>query len=347
MTDLGIRLERHLHAVWYEGRRPGPLGPILIVLAGVHAGVLAVRRALDRLGARRPQPLPVPVIVVGNRTVGGTGKTPLVLALVEHFRAQGRRPGVVSRGYGRRSHGQVRVEPDTPAEMAGDEPALIASRTRVPVCVDRDRVQAAWTLVAAGCDLIIADDGLQHRRLGRTVEIEVIDAARGYGNGRLLPAGPLREPPAPDFPGLRVSTGIETEPASPAPTDPAQPWPMRLRPLHLRGLRDDRRTALTVLRGRRVHAVAGIGNPERFFRTLRRLAADPIEHPFPDHHRFVPADLHFATSEPIVMTEKDAIKCRDFDLPEAHWLEIAADLPAEFLAALDRHLSGARDDPSR
>ena len=178
---------------WYDGNPP----PWHARLAsGVFGALAALRRAGYRKGWRRPVRVGVPVVVVGNLTAGGTGKTPLAIALVERLLAAGRRPGVVSRGYGRRDPQQALwVERHTDAADAGDEPALIARRCGVKVRVDRDRAAGARALVAAGCDVIVCDDGLQHYRLARDVEIEVIDGVRRYGNARLMPAGPMREPP--------------------------------------------------------------------------------------------------------------------------------------------------------
>lgn len=177
---------------WYDG---SPVPWPMRLLAPLYAGVTALRRRLYRRGWRKRHALAVPVIVVGNITAGGTGKTPLTIALVERLRAAGWKPGVASRGYGREEADKARwVEADTPTALGGDEPVLIAWKTGVPVRVDSDRVAAGKALIAAGCDVIVCDDGLQHYRLARDIEIEVVDAQRRYGNGRMIPAGPLREP---------------------------------------------------------------------------------------------------------------------------------------------------------
>ena len=316
-------LERWLARRWYGGEAPG-LG--LRALAG------AWRLARAARGNSPPQRLGVPVLVVGNFTAGGTGKTPLVIAIARELSARGWRPGIVSRGYGRRSEGPVRVEVETPVEQAGDEPKLIRERTGLPVFVDRDRVAAARAAIAAGCDLVIADDGLQHRRLGRDLEIEVVDGARGYGNGLLLPAGPLREAPrATDF---RVVNAGATPRAAARDGD----VPMQLRLREAVSLADDAtRRPLSAFAGRTLHAVAGIGNPARFFETLRAVGLQVREHPFPDHHDFERAD--FAPLKgTILMTEKDGVKCRGLGLADAWVVPAEAELPPEFLAALAARL---------
>jgi tetraacyldisaccharide 4'-kinase len=318
---LNAGLERWLARRWYGGVAPG-LG--LRALAG------AFRVARGLAGRAPPQRLPVPVIVVGNFTAGGTGKTPLVIALARELAANGRRPGIVSRGHGRRGDGPVRVDDETPVSLSGDEPKLMRERTGLPVFVDRDRVAAGRAAVAAGCDLVIADDGLQHRRLARDLEIEVVDGERGYGNGLLLPAGPLREAPrACDF---RVVNGEALRPGD---------WPMRLRLCEATSLSDDGvRRPLASFAGRPVHAVAGIGNPERFFAALRGAGLQLREHPCADHQDFERAD--FAGMDgPILMTEKDAVKCRGLGLADAWSVPVDAELPAAFHAAVAARLGQA------
>jgi tetraacyldisaccharide 4'-kinase len=311
-------LERWLARRWYGGVPPG-LG--LRALAG------AFRVARGFRGESAPQRLPVPVLVAGNFTAGGTGKTPLVIALAKELAARGWRPGIVSRGHGRRSEQPVRVEDDTPVAESGDEPKLIRERTGLPVFVDRDRVAAARAAVAAGCDLVIADDGLQHRRLARDVEIEVIDGERGYGNGLLLPAGPLREAPRPtDF---RVVNGDILRKGD---------FPMHLRLREAVSLADDaERRSLTAFAGAPVHAVAGIGNPERFFSALRATGLQVHEHPFADHHDYERADFR-GIEGTVLMTEKDAVKCRGLGLRDAWSVPAEADLPVAFFDALAARL---------
>ena len=311
---MKAELERWLARRWYGDVPPG-LG--LRALAG------AFRVARGLRGAEVPQQLPVPVLVAGNFTAGGTGKTPLVIALAKELSARGWRPGVVSRGHGRHGDQPVRVGDETPVAEAGDEPKLIRERTGLPVFVDRDRVAAARAAIAAGCDLVIADDGLQHRRLARDLEIEVVDGERGYGNGLLLPAGPLREAPRPtDF---RVVNGESLREGD---------WSMRLRLREAVSLADDAtRRSLASFAGARVHAVAGIGNPERFFAALRAVGLQLHEHAFPDHHDFERADFR-GLQGTVLMTEKDAVKCRSLGLRDAWSVPAEAELPAAFYDAL-------------
>ncbi len=314
-------LERWLERRWYGGEAPG-LG--LRALAG------AFRAARGLRGTAAPVQLPVPVLVAGNFTAGGTGKTPLVIALARELSARGWHPGIVSRGHGRRGKGPVRVAADTAAEDCGDEPKLIHERTGLPVFVDRDRVAAARAAIAIGCNLVIADDGLQHRRLARDVEIEVLDGERGYGNGLLLPAGPLREAPrATDF---RVVNGDARR---------AGDWPMRLRLREAVSLADAAaQRPLADFAGAPVHAVAGIGNPSRFFAALRAAGLQLQEHAFADHHDFQPGDFA-GMKGAVLMTEKDAVKCRRFGLADAWAVPAEAELPDEFLAAVAARLEAS------
>ena len=291
--------------------RLSPVSLLLLPLSLVFCVVVLVRRTLYRMGLLPRVSLPVPVVVVGNISVGGTGKTPLVIWLAEFLRARGYRPGIVTRGYrGKSRFWPLSVSPDTPAALAGDEAVLLARRAGCPVVAGPDRVADARQLLQQGCDLILSDDGLQHYRLVRDIEIAVIDGERRFGNGLCLPAGPLREPR------------------------------MRLRSVHLRvtngeprvgeiGMRLEageiyclinpaQRATVSSLSGR-PHVVAGIGHPERFFATLRRQGLDIEAHAFPDHHEFVPSDLAFDDTRPVILTEKDAVKCEVFGRPN-HWV---------------------------
>ncbi|MBS7455815.1 tetraacyldisaccharide 4'-kinase [Coralloluteibacterium stylophorae] len=326
-------MSRPLQSVWYGDTPPNAA---LRAVAGLYAGATGLRRWAYRHDWIRRQRVPVPVIVVGNLVAGGAGKTPLVIALVEWLRSRGRNPGVVSRGYGRKGAGALTVAADTPAAEAGDEPLLIARRTGAPVRVDADRFAGAQALVAAGCDILVADDGLQHYRLGRDLEIEVIDGARRYGNGRLLPAGPLREPleraAACDF---HVVNGEEAG---------AGEWPMRLELAGAQPLAAGMARPLSHFAGRRVHAVAGIGNPRRFFLALERAGITPLPHAFPDHHAFVREDFAFAEALPVLMTEKDAVKCAGFGLADLWAVPVAARLQKGFWDALATRLAVIEED---
>ena len=292
---------------WY---RLSWLSVALLPLAALFRLSANLRRLAYRIGVLRSERLPVPVIVVGNITAGGTGKTPLTLWLCGILQEQGFRPGIVSRGYGGRTS-LLAVTADSDPAAAGDEPVLLARRSRCPVWIGRDRVAAARALLAASpeCDVIVCDDGLQHYRLQRDVEIVVLDGSRGLGNGLPLPAGPLRDGAArlrsvdavvingPGDPGLRTASRFD----------------MSLEGSRFHNLLNPGHTAsASEFQGRRLHAVAGIGNPSRFFGHLQRLGLSFTAHAFPDHHPFAPADLDFENADEIIMTEKDAIKCQRF-----------------------------------
>ena len=295
----------------------------------------------------------VPVIVVGNITVGGTGKTPLAIEVLEILMRRGWTPGVVARGYGRvprREHdpiGVVRVYPDvaTP-ELFGDEPVLIARRSRVPVYVSPDRPAAARALLDAHpeVNVLVSDDGLQHYGLARDIELAVVDGERRFGNRLLLPAGPLREPvsrlgsvDAVVVNGLADDLGIGSSPRQ---------FAMRLGAERFVALAGNRELSpqefALAARGRSVAALAGIGNPERFFEHLASLGVEARRHPFPDHHAFQPAELKLPGAEVIVMTEKDAVKCAAFADARMWSMRVDAILPPEFDDFLLTRLAQAR-----
>jgi tetraacyldisaccharide 4'-kinase len=329
-----VALADTLEAAWYgKGRSPWWTAP----LAALYGGVVRLRRRLYRLGWLSGVRLPVPVLVVGNISVGGTGKTPLTIALAEALRARGFRPGVVSRGYGGTERGPALLgETPDPAHF-GDEPCLIRA-AGTPVAVGRDRPAAARLLIDAGCDAIIADDGLQHYRLQRDIEMCVIDGARRFGNARLLPAGPLREPlvrlAGVDF---RICNGVGAE---------AGEVPMRLEGGMARSLVDGSMQPLEAFRGKAVHAVAGIGHPARFFESLRAHGIEVMPHPFPDHHAYAPGDLAFADGAPVLMTEKDAVKCMAFAPRQAWAVPVRAVLPESFFDAVAAKLTRALRRPA-
>ncbi len=255
--------------------------------------------------------------------MGGTGKTPVVVALAEFFKNQGYTVGVVSRGYGaRRTQRQALiVQEHTPVTLAGDEPALIYRRTLCPVCVSRDRPAAARTLLEyRECDVLISDDGLQHYALQRDYEILVVDARRGYGNGFCLPAGPLREgiKRVEEADYLLVNSDTEATADNNSFTVKAQQF------ISLDGLQ---RVNLDAFRGKSVHAIAGTASAERFFDSLRLLGLHVSSHRFPDHHPFVQSEFEGLGDLPLIMTEKDAVKCFDFGLKNAWYLQVTAELP--------------------
>lgn len=326
-------------AWWHDGSTP-PLHARL--LAALYANLAALRRGAYRRGWLRKHQVGVPVLVVGNIVAGGTGKTPLVIALVARLRAEGWTPGIASRGHGRDDEAVPRwVEVDSVAGQVGDEPLLMARATGAKVRVDRDRVAAAKALAAAGCDILVCDDGLQHYRLARDIEIEVQDARRRYGNGRLLPAGPLREPVerAADCDFRVLNLGVASEHDALRQAGFGE-WPMRLQVGAAQPLHGGRAQALSTFAGQRVHAVAGIGDPERFFAMLRDAGLAVVPHAFPDHHAYVAGDFAFGSKLPVLMTVKDAVKCAglvdaqafmvpvDAVLPEAFWVALLDRLPA-------------------
>jgi tetraacyldisaccharide 4'-kinase len=313
-----------LDTLWY---RRHPARWLLWPLSLVYGLLTAVRRHLYRLGWLRSMRLPVPVIVVGNITVGGTGKTPLVVWLVEQLRARGWNPGIVSRGYGGHARKQPQaVTAQSNPDEVGDEPVLMARRLHCPVVVAPSRVAAARCLLAEqAVDIIVADDGLQHYALARDLEIAVLDAARGLGNGLLLPAGPLREPPA----RLRAVDVVVSHGAAGAG------WRMDLVPDALRRLDGSATQPLSTWAGRTVHAIAGIGHPERFFASLRAAGLVVRPHAFPDHHRFRLEDIVFNDNIDVVMTEKDAVKCAPFAQARHWYLPVQARVEVGAGPALD------------
>lgn len=308
-----------LEDIWY-GRSAWSL--LLLPLAWFYCAVVGVRRLAYRWKLLRAQRVPVPVIVVGNISVGGTGKTPLIAWLAGVLQAQGYHPGLVARGYGGTArHWPQQVRADSDPRAVGDEPVLLARLTGCPMAVAPDRVAAARALLEhSDCDVILSDDGLQHYALGRDIEIAVIDGVRRFGNRRCLPAGPLREPVG-RLAGvdLVVSNGLA------GPNEIA----MAVHVGDAVNLITGERRPLGQFRGGRVCAIAGIGRPERFFEALRAQGLDFEAHAFPDHHAYRPEDLAFADGA-LLMTEKDAVKCRRF--AQAHYWAVTTrvELPPDF-----------------
>ena len=301
-----MSVQSWLNDIWYERAAP-PWW--LLPLSLIYGAVVVSRRHFYAM--RKPARVSLPVVVVGNLSVGGTGKTPLVCWLVARLADLGFKPGIVTRGYGG-SSGNVRlvVSSDDPG-VVGDESILLARRTGMPVAIGRDRPAASQLLVNAGRDVIVSDDGLQHYALARDCEIVVIDGDRLFGNGRLLPAGPLRETrtrlAAADAVVVNGGRALLGGALS-----------MRLEAKRALSLIGGAARRLDEFAGHSVHAVAGIGNPQRFFNMLRARGIEVTGHPLPDHARLQASDISFADGRPVLMTEKDAVKCELIAGPQ-HW----------------------------
>ena len=312
---------KSLDTYWYKPTLFSRLLLLLLFpLSWLYCAVSSIRRRLYRSGVLQSVKADVPVVVIGNIVVGGSGKTPLLIALCEYVKKQGFKPGVVSRGYGGSYTGVKQLSDADTAALVGDEPLMIYRRTGVPVVVGADRAFAVQTLLADNdCDIVFSDDGMQHYRMARDMEIAVVDAGRRFGNGLCLPAGPLRERLTRlDEVDLVVYNGGSDTLAS-----------YSLQAVNLNKLVDGTECSLTDFNMRLdaskpLHAVAGIGNPSRFFKQLRSMGFDIIEHAFADHHHYQQQDFEGWAQNCIVMTEKDAVKCTELDLADAWYLQVDA-----------------------
>lgn len=328
---------------------------LLAPFAWIYRLVIAIRRFCYRKNFFKQTKLSVPVIVVGNITLGGTGKTPLVIYLAEYFKKKGKNPGIISRGYrSTAKHFPQVVTTESTAIEVGDEPLLIHHRTQCPVVIDPNRVAAAnYLLEHFACDVIISDDGLQHYALMRDLEIAVVDAQRYFGNGFCLPAGPLREPVSrlnnvdliilnglhSDTEVVSAASLVEMEKYLPIKNIFDRCFAMQLIPQYFKNLQTQEIISVTDFVKKyahsKIHALAGIGNPQRFFNSLSVLGLSILPSPKPDHHHYQLEELNFDDDYPIVMTEKDAVKCLAFANDKCWYLEISADLSAGFCDCLE------------
>jgi tetraacyldisaccharide 4'-kinase len=309
---------------------------LLFPLSVLFCLIVWLRRLGYRLGLLAAERLSAPVLVIGNISVGGTGKTPLIIWLAQRLVAQGYKPGIILRGYGGSAGDQpTEVTPERSAAEVGDEAVMIQRRTQCPVYVGSRRAETGRRLLAEHpCDLLLSDDGLQHYALKRDLEIVVIDGKRRFGNGLCLPAGPLREP-----------TGRLREADLVIVNGEAQrgEFSMRVKAEQAVSLRDEQRRPLSAFADKPVHAVAGIGHPERFFSTLREAGLQPECHPFPDHHPFSEDDFHAIYPQTVLMTEKDGVKCEQFASPGFWYVPADAHPDEAFQQAFDSMINRLTD----
>ncbi len=333
------KLQQWLENIWYNN---GSARFLLLPLMVLYCTVNSLQRWIQ---TRNLVKLSCPVIVVGNITVGGTGKTPLTIHIVKLLQKQGYKPAIITRGYGgKANHWPQSVTANSDAQQVGDEAVLMAIRTGVPVYAGANRVQSIQTLInEQDCDVIVSDDGMQHYKLPRDISIAVIDAERRFGNGYCLPAGPLREKKQRlndcDFVVLNGKFDVQRNASN-------QWFGFQLEGELLLGLHSQKEQALAMFAKQKIHAVAGIGNPERFYKTLEQGGLTLIKHSFPDHHGFKASDLCFDGDHPIVMTEKDAVKCKNLILKDSivqncWYLPVSAILDEDFdkqlLQRLEKH----------
>lgn len=325
-------LSRYLLDIWYKDHF---IGAALLPFGFLYTDFVKFHKWLYKIGRYKSEALPVPVVIIGNITVGGTGKTPLCIALANLLQSKGYRVGIISRGYGGEKTAVKMVLPNSKPSEVGDEALLITTQTNCPMAVGVNRVEAGkFLLKHAPCDVILSDDGLQHYALKRDIEIAVIDGERRFGNGICLPAGPLREPierlNSVDF---VVVNGTATE------GNAWQEWAMQLSGDTAVNLVTGETKALREFQNLPCHAIAGIGNPDRFFNQLENAGIlQRVDHSFPDHHVFSESEMTFK-NDAVLMTEKDAVKCKPF-ATQNHWAvpvyaKLSAEFEEKFLALLE------------
>lgn len=330
MKKFGQYFSHLLQKSWYQ---PHWITWLLLPLSWLFGLIVAVRRWGYASGMFKQTRVGVPVLVVGNITAGGAGKTPFVIWLVQLLQASGYKPGILSRGYGgEASYWPQQVREDSDPKICGEEPVLLARRCACPVVISPDRVAGARALLEhSDCDMIVTDDGLQHYALGRDIEIAMVDGSRRFGNKKLLPAGPLREPVS----RLDKVDYLVVKGASQDENFIMTPVEIRLCKLLDEGVQVE----VAQFQGHEVHAIAAISNPSGFFDQLRSYGIQLIEHPFPDHHFFSAQELYFDDDLPVLMTEKDAVKCRGIAHDLCWFLtfevEISGQLEAKLLISLE------------
>ena len=322
--DLKSTIRHHLENAWY-----GKTGLTLLLrpLSWLFVGLSSLRRFAYRSGFKKSTRLPVPVVIVGNLTVGGTGKTPLVIWLANYLKRNGYKPGIISRGYGGQAHNwPQQVRPDADPVVVGDEAVLISRRTNCPMAVGPDRVAAGQALLKySDCDVLLSDDGLQHYALKRDVEILVIDGIRRFGNGFCLPAGPLRECVSRQHEvDYKITSGIAAQ----------GEYPMKYVDAFAVNLKNGERQPLKSFSGQKIFAIAGIGNPDRFFNYLRSQGLRIDCRAFPDHFAYTATSIPSADNTIVLMTEKDAVKCRRFAGDNWWYVHSEVELPDEFAMQL-------------
>ncbi|CAM4467293.1 MAG: Tetraacyldisaccharide 4'-kinase [Legionellaceae bacterium] len=330
------RIEKLILKLWYT---KNIFSYLLLPFSFIFYLIIITRKYLYQKNIITKKTLPLPVIIVGNITVGGNGKTPLVIWLANFLKKQGYKPGIISRGYGGKpSTNPIYVTAESDPRLVGDEPIIIAKQTHCPTAIATKRIDAAQLLLTQkNCNILISDDGLQHYSLSRTIEIAVIDNERKMGNGFLLPAGPLREPITRlkeiDF---TISLGKEIFTPIFSPSFCMQYVPEQLINIQM----ESTQCSIHDFKGKKIHVIAGIGNPDRFFKQLTELGLDIIAHSFPDHYPFTSNDFNFLEKDlPIIMTEKDAIKCRAFAKKEWWYLPVKTIISPEFETHLLKKLS--------
>ncbi|MHB1948820.1 MAG: tetraacyldisaccharide 4'-kinase [Gammaproteobacteria bacterium] len=317
---------QNLERRWYRSSHDWVTGSLL-PLSWVFRSIVSLRRFCYQIKLKKSYHFSAPVIVVGNITVGGTGKTPFVIWLAQWLKTKGYKPGIVSRGVGGKTQRAPRwVQKHADPKFVGDEALLLARKSECPVVIAIDRVAAVKELLAkSDCDIVISDDGLQHYRLGRQIEIAIVDGDRGFGNQAFLPAGPLRE----SLQRLQeVNFIIEQNSVQ---KNHEKIVSMQLQGDQLISLKNHhQKIQIHSLQGQKVHAVAAIGNPQRFFESLRKCGLELIEHCFPDHYLYQASDFQFNDTLPILMTEKDAVKCDEFADERFWFLPVEMQVGAQF-----------------